>query len=204
MTKEEKIQSVLNNEIIYKKIINKAKIDYRFKEDLLQHFYEKILMAKSLPNTPVEILKYSKVMLANLIIDSRKHRHYKFVVDKVEYISLDEHEEDFEDECLDDSVLNTRSIRVETELNAKQINECESYQDYEDYFVSVLDDCLKDSFYSFEEQERNIIVRHLLVGYTAKELGKEYDILIQSVKNIILRFRQNCNIQINIDNKLDN
>ena len=187
MTKEEKIQIVLGYEVIYKKIINKAKIDYRFKDDLLQHFYEKIIMAKSLPNTPVEILKYSKVMLANLIIDSRKHRHYKLLVDRVEHISLDEHEEDLEDDCLDESVLNTRSIRVETELNAKQINECETYQDFEDYFVSVLDDCLKDSFYSF--YELNVPLYYFLrIKYHLKAENENELVFFHKKRIFILKF----------------
>lgn len=199
MNREDKIKILLSYDTIYKKIINKSKIDYRFKEDLLQHFYEKMLVAKTLPETDIELLKYSKVVLANLIIDSRKHRHYKLGIDRVDSISLDETDENFEDECLDDTILNTRDIRVATELSVKQLNECETYEDFEEFFISVLEDCLKESFFKFDEFERNILVKHLLIGYTAKELGKEYNILIQTVKNIVLKFRQHCDIHVNGD-----
>lgn len=183
MTKEEQHRIVLGYDSIFKNIINKNISKHKFKEDILQDFYLRILKTANLPKEEIEILKYCKTVLKNLMIDSLKYKKYKLITDTNESLGIERDEDDI--------------VIYDIQSNPENIQDLNDFNKCEQFFIDVLDDCLLESYNNMGTFDKVLLVEHLLLGYTAKDLGKKYNILMQTVKNVVRKFRQSCNININ-------
>lgn len=177
MTQEEQYRIVVSYDTIFKNIINKNLPRHKFKEDILQDFYLRIFKCNSLPKEAIEILKFCKTVLKNLMLDALKYKKYKLISEMNETIGIERNEDDIE-------VYSFQS-------NSDGLN---SYKDYEQFFKDSLDDCLIDAYEALSEFDKLILIEHLLLGYTAKEVGERNNTYRQTVKNVVYKFRKDCGI----------
>ena len=182
MTSQEKFESIYKNQDIFLLKI-KRQIGVTYKEDILQDFYIKILSCDTLPNNAIELLKFSHTVLNNLIIDIKKLNRYIFINNLNEISTNLDHKEE--------SLSHLKSCSS-LDINIKNYSECESV------FIDSLDDCLLESYNKTTKVNQIILIDYYLMQYTMKELGVKNNIPIQTVKNIIYKFRQRCGININI------
>ena len=146
MTQEEKIQCILDNEKIYKGMLFKNIPGHSFRDDILQDFYLKMFKSKNLPDTPLEILKFSKTSLVNLFIDSKKEKRYKLIEEYLNPLQLDR------DEDLDDLKEGAYEI-----TNTHLID-----SDPEKFFIANLDDCLLSAYQKRTVEEKEILLLYFL------------------------------------------
>jgi DNA-directed RNA polymerase specialized sigma24 family protein len=187
MTLEEKMKIVYSYQDIFQKIVNKNIPNNKFKEDLIQDLYIKLFRSKSLPEDPIEILKFSKTSLKNLMFDSHKHRKYKLISEIHDVIGIERNEDNIDDYVTEHSF----------QLTPEQLIDTDSQEEIEECFKAALDDCLLEAYEKFNSLEKSILVDRLYSGWTEKDLADKHNILRQTVKNIVRSFRQHCGIDIN-------
>lgn len=179
MTTEQK-KTVLEYDIIFKKILNKNIPNNKFKEDILQDLYFKIFNCNTLPIDKIEILKFCKTTLKNLIIDSKRYNKYKLISQTNEIFGIDRDEDDITVYSYQEQIVNFQIL-----------------EEQESFFTNNLNDCLLQSYFLMNGFEKVLLIEYFLLGFTAKDLANKYNILRQTVKNTVRKFRQSCEININ-------